>query len=116
MQIKYRITCKSCKKKYDVDYGSIKKEVSYEVFSCSKCRNLFSLKNTDPALCPECRNKDLKKYNPHVDENLDFYAKMLKKGLLKKKDFDSLKKYWKSISAEKCPDCGKDTLEWVEIK
>ena len=94
MLIKYKISCSNCNRSFVVDYGSIKKEVSYEIFSCPKCKNLFSLKNTDPAECPGCKNTKLVKYNPHVDENLDFYAKMLKKGLLKKGDYNNLKRYW----------------------
>ena len=44
---------------------------------------------------------------------MDFYTDMHKKGMLKKKDYDDLKKYWNTIQSDKCPSCGKKKLEWV---
>ncbi|MBN2368011.1 hypothetical protein JXC34_03255 [Candidatus Woesearchaeota archaeon] len=109
---KFRITCGFCGKIFEVRYGLEGKEVCYDIFSCPKCRNLFSLSNNDVQECPQCNNRKLNHYNPHKKENLEYYDSMKKQGVLVDKNFEKLKEYWKYINDTLCPCCGHKSLKW----
>jgi len=113
MIVGYDIKCKSCDLDYSVKYGTVSKENSFEVFSCSKCKNFFSLENEQGMKCPDCSGEDIIRYNPNKKENLSYYEKMKKQGKLKDEDYNSLKEYWDTIKDLECPKCGKKELEWI---
>ncbi len=108
----YQASCSSCNASFTVEYGRKTKTESIEVYGCSKCQNLFSLSNLQKLECPKCKNDNLIRYNFHKEENIRYYEKMLEKGLLNKEKYDMLLEYWDKISFNKCPKCGKNSLNW----
>jgi hypothetical protein len=113
---KYMIKCRLCKNIFKVNYGTVSKEISYEIYSCNYCKNIFSLRNTERLECPKCKNKNLLIYNPHKKENLLFYDNMYQKNVLNKGDYNILKNFWEKMGDMRCPACGKDSLVWEENK
>jgi len=108
----YRALCSSCSASYTVKYGSITNALSYEIYSCPYCKNLFSLTNQEPFTCPTCKNRELIRYNFHKEENLVYYEKMFKQNLLSKENYDLLVSYWENTKNNTCPVCNNTTLEW----
>jgi len=113
----YRLSCSHCKEFFEVNYGGdLKKEV-YEIFSCSDCKNLFSILSNDKnRKCPSCGNTDLISYHMNKGKNISYYKKMLNQGLLSQAKYNQLAEYWKNIESKKCPKCGFDTLTWNKFK
>ncbi|MFW6231054.1 MAG: hypothetical protein ACOC32_03445 [Nanoarchaeota archaeon] len=112
---RYAASCSACKVSFEVMYGTVNKKESYEIFSCPSCKNLFSLSNKKKAVCPGCKSEELVRYNPNVKQNISFYGQMLKKKMLKKKDYNDIVSYWKGIEESKCPSCGKKKLSWTML-
>ena len=112
----YRANCSSCKASFAVQYGRKTKTESTEIYSCPKCKILFSLSNLEKFECPMCKNDELKRYNFHKEENIVYYKKMFEKEMLTKDKYDLLVNYWEKFECDKCPMCGKDTLQWQIIK
>ena len=109
----YRTSCNSCKALFEVKYGSKNENIVYEVYSCSKCKNMFSLTNSDKEMCcPKCGTKDLKQYNMNKDKNIRYYKKMMREGLLTAQKYNNLVKYWNNVESSRCPNCDKETLIW----
>jgi len=108
----YRASCSSCKASFAVQYGSKTKTESLEIYSCPKCKILFSLSNFEKFECPMCKNDELKRYNFHKEENLNYCKKMFEENILKKEKYTMLLDYWKKMECNKCPMCEKDELEW----
>jgi len=108
----YRASCSSCKASFAVKYGRKTKTISYEIYSCPKCKILFSLTNEEEFKCPMCKNDKLTRYNFHKEENMLYCKKMIDQGLLTKEKYDMLVGYWQKMESKKCPMCGKDALEW----
>ncbi|MBN1502356.1 hypothetical protein JW930_02330 [Candidatus Woesearchaeota archaeon] len=111
---KYHIRCASCNVSFSVQYGTVEKEICYEIFSCPICKNLFSLTNREKAVCLKCNNTMLKRYNPNKKKNLEFFNKMHEEGLLTSYDHEELKRFWVTILDNECPCCGQYTLVWEE--
>ncbi len=109
----YLASC-SCGFKAKVFYGKSGEKV-YEVFSCPKCKNLFSLTIDQKLSCPKCKNEELKRYNPNKKDNLAYYASLSKKGALSSSKLKELKVFWENIKDNECPKCGKKTMNW-EVK
>ncbi|MCX6665628.1 MAG: hypothetical protein NT038_06170 [Euryarchaeota archaeon] len=108
----YRAICRSCSASFTVQYGSKTNTITYEIYSCPQCRNLFSLTNQEPFTCPTCKNQQLIRYNFHKEENMLYYKKMLKQNLLSKQNYDLLEAYWKNTKNNTCPVCNNETLDW----
>jgi len=109
---KYRAICSSCKVSFIVNYGRETKSIAHEIYSCSSCKNLFSLSQREELECPGCGRKELVRYNFHKAENIRYYKKMFGKGLLPEDKYDLLVDYWDKMVSKRCPVCSKDTLEW----
>ncbi|MFH2020299.1 MAG: hypothetical protein ABIJ34_02730 [archaeon] len=88
------------------------KDDGYEIYSCNKCKNLFSLNIKEKLECPKCKGKKLNRYNPHKHENLLFYKNMKKQGKLGMKDYIELEKFWANLYDRKCPVCTRHSLVW----
>lgn len=112
MIIKYKVSCK-CGFKARVTYGRVGKRKVHEVFSCPKCRNLFTLEFNKPLKCKKCRNSSLIPYNPNKEDNLAFYKKMIRSKMLIKSKLKELENFWKNIKDKECPLCGKKQLKWT---
>ena len=110
MITEYNVLC-PCGFKANVEQGRERKNQIFEVFSCTLCKNLFSVSLEDDVICKKCGNTHLVVYNPNKKENLAFFKKMAAQ--LTKDKLDELQNYWKTINDCKCPKCGEDTLNWV---
>ena len=109
MITKFKVRC-PCGFKANVEYGREGKNQIREVYSCQKCKNLFSIAFEEKVVCKKCGNTKLLPYNPHKKENLAFYKKMA--GQLTKSKLKELQDYWDTINDNKCPKCSKKTLIW----
>lgn len=107
----FKVSCK-CGFKSSVQYGNDGRKVIYETFSCPKCKNLFSLEYNKQRKCPKCKNTNLKPYNPNKKENIEFYRRMNKIGMLSKSKLNDLEEFWQKIGDDECPKCGKKQLKW----
>ncbi len=112
----YQATCRACNASFIVTYGRKNDIIVVEVYSCSFCRNLFSLENTENLKCPRCENNKLIIYNMHKKENINYYQKMFDQGLLNQTQYDNLITYWNTIRNHTCPVCGKQTLRWMVLE
>ncbi|MEM0467087.1 MAG: hypothetical protein QXX20_05775 [Candidatus Thermoplasmatota archaeon] len=108
----YQAYCIACNASFTVTYGRKTDTIVLEIYSCSFCRNLFSLENTVELKCPNCGNQKLVIYNMHKKENITYYQKMLEEGFLNKDQYLQLTSYWNTIRNHTCPVCGKQTLRW----
>lgn len=111
---KHEAKCE-CGFKKELKWGREDEKNIAEAFSCEKCHNLFSKKITEEKKCPQCGNKELKQYIPRKKENLAYYQRMQKEGLIEEKEKKELQKFWETIEDNKCPLCGKQTLKWKTI-
>lgn len=108
----YKLSC-GCGLKAKVLYGREGKTKVLEVYSCPKCKNLFTLKFNEDLKCKKCNNTKLIAYNPNKEDNLDFYKRMSKTGMLSESKLKELVGFWKKIKDKECPKCGKKQLKWV---
>lgn len=115
MMIDYEAGCK-CGFKAKVKYGREGKSKTYEIFSCPKCKNLFTLLFNEKLKCNKCKNTKLISYNPNKEDNLAYYKKMFKSKMLVKSKLNELKKFWNNIRDNECPKCGKKHLVWKIAK
>jgi adenylate kinase family enzyme len=104
----FTVTCK-CGFKSNVKYGRSSKKVIFEVFSCPKCQNLFSLNIESQRKC-NCGETKLTSYNPNKLENLKYYKKM--KDNIEVEKVKEITEFWEKIEDIKCPKCEKNTLNW----
>lgn len=109
---KIKVNCDSCHATFTVKYGRKTKTISYEVYSCKQCKNLFSLTNQEPYKCPVCEENDLIRYNMNRDDNIAYYDKMLDEELLTDEKHQMLVQYWEKMKSFLCPVCGNKTLHW----
>ena len=77
MILDYLVKCE-CGFKSEVNYGREGEEKISEVYSCPKCKNLFTLKFKEKLKCPKCKGTILKQYNPNKEDNIAYYKKMQK--------------------------------------
>ncbi|MBN1793036.1 hypothetical protein JW826_05120 [Candidatus Woesearchaeota archaeon] len=110
--VNYQASC-PCGLKEKLQYGRDEDGTLYEVFSCPKCRNLFTLRFNARLECPTCRGIDLKSYNPHKEQNIEFYKARHRDHQLSKEMLDELTRFWIHIRDKECPKCGKNTLRWT---
>lgn len=110
----YKVICR-CGFKAKVKYGREGKNKVCEVFSCSKCKNLFTLAFNDKLKCKKCGNTKLISYNPNKEENLAYYKRMFKDKMLVKSKLKELEKFWKNIRDNECPKCNKKKLVWKAV-
>jgi len=112
MTTTYQAICRTCSASFNVRYGSITNTISYEIYSCPTCKNLFSLTNQEQFICPGCKKEPLIRYNLHKEENIKYYKKMFEGHLLSKQNYDLLISYWTNIKSTTCPVCNNETLDW----
>lgn len=111
----YKVECK-CGFNQIVRYGKISKDEIYEIFSCKKCNNLFTLRFDNDRKCFNCSGTELVAYNPHKIENLNFYKEMYDKKNIEVEKLTELNNFWDTIEFDKCPKCKNHTLKWIQIQ
>ncbi|MFH0869542.1 MAG: hypothetical protein V1866_00615 [archaeon] len=102
-----------CGFKAEVSYGREGEEKIHEVYSCPKCKNLFTLRFKEKLKCPKCKGEKLCQYSPNKKDNIAYYRRMLKIGALHKRGMEELVTFWKKIYDTECPKCGKKKMHWT---
>jgi hypothetical protein len=107
----YEVKCK-CGFSTKVKYGREGKSDLYEVFTCEKCKNLFSLHLNDEKRC-SCGNEKLIQYNPNKDHNIKFFEE--NKDAMDKDKVKQIINFWSNTRSDECPRCNEKTLVWKRI-
>lgn len=111
----YMARCK-CGFERKLKYGRENNGTINEVFGCPKCKDLFTIKFSAKLECPKCKETKLQSYNPHKQENIEFYKSRHKEHQLDKEGLKQLTEFWESIREKECPRCGKKNLIWTAGK
>jgi len=108
----YLVKCE-CGFKAEVSYGREGEENIHEVYSCPKCKNLFTLRFKEKLRCTKCKGEKLLQYNPNKKDNISYYKRMFKTRMLHKQGMKELMAFWKRIHDAECPMCGKKKMRWT---